>query len=436
MLLSEIKKTKVKVLPFTLLISLMVLGACKQNDFYQKDGLSDVNTSTDSGSNGSANPVPSSSPSSSATASASPSATPSSSPTVIATSTPVPSQTATPVPTATASASPSATSTPVVTATPTATATPTVTVTATPTATSTPVVTATPSPSATATPVVKLVDKSESFTQNLAKDGDVDILWVIDNSGSMEDNQQALADNFNTFINHFLTKDVDFNMAITTTDGTNGKNGKMVNDSGLLSAAEAKKNKSVFINHFKKWVNVGSNGSGIEQGLKTSKSFFDRYGSSFLRKDAYLAIVFLSDEEDQSEKTKEEYLANLQKLKSSAGMVKAYSIVTQKNASYSRNETIGTRYNYISDKTNGLKGDIEGDFYKILNEMGFTISNLVDSFALAAAPYQNNVRVYVNGVELASGWSFDSVSKTVKFDSQNIPVNGANIIVKYQVQVN
>jgi hypothetical protein len=361
MLLSEMKKKQKKLVPSTLLLSLLLLGACKQNDFYEKAGLSEIGdeynlppgsvSATDNDPHGLGTPTP------------------------------------------------------------------------------------TPTPTSTSTPSIVLQDKQESFTQNLAKNGDVDILWVIDDSGSMADNQTALANNFSSFINSFLLKDVDFKMSITTTDGSSKKNGLMVCDPAKLGYSAAIANKTTFIDYFKKCVKVGTAGSGMEQGLKTAKSFMDRYSSSFLRKDAYLAIVFISDEEDQSEKTVAEYLNFYKSLKTNPAMVKAYSVVTQKILPSQQWESVGFRYNHIAEQTSGLKGDLDENFAVTLNNIGTTISNLTDTFAINGKPYQNIVQVFVNGVQKTSGWTYDSVSKVVKFNTNSIPVNGASIVIKYKVQV-
>jgi len=285
------------------------------------------------------------------------------------------------------------------------------------------------------TETVKLADTSESFTQKNTKNGDVDILWVIDDSGSMADNQKRLAENFQSFIDHFLTKNTNFKMAITSTDGTANKNGRMIGDSNLLTSTAAKNNKAKFLSDFQKLVKVGTKGSGIEQGLKCSKSFFDRYAASFLREDAYLAIVILSDEEDQSESTLTEYVNHLKSLKRNAGMVKVYSIVTQKILPNQKWESIGKRYNYVAEQTAGIKGDLDSDFHLTLSDMGSTIVQLIEQFPLGKKPYKNKIQVYVNGVLKTSGWVYDSDSQSVKFSTGNVPSNGALVEIKYQVEV-
>lgn len=299
-----------------------------------------------------------------------------------------------------------------------------------------PISTPTPAPAPTPTPDLTLKDKVEIFSQNNQKDGDVDILWVIDDSGSMADNQDALARNFNTFINQFITKNINFKMAITTTDGTTNRNGRMVGDSSLLTSEAAKANKSMFLGNFARWVKVGTTGSGIEQGLKCASSFLDRYESSFLRKDALLAVVFLSDENDQSEKTVSEYINRLQSAKSSKGLVKTYSIVTQtlpKNAQW---ESIGARYNQVSDATAGIKSEITGDFAQTLSEISGHIVNLIDSFALSETPYNNLIEVYVNNSKIISGWTFDNASRSIKFNAGQIPSEGSKIEIHYKVKSN
>jgi len=283
---------------------------------------------------------------------------------------------------------------------------------------------------------ISLVEKSEVFTQDSSRDGDVDILWVIDDSGSMADNQDALAKNFNNFISQFLDKKIDFKMAITTTDGTSRRNGKMVGNSSKLTRVQANANKDEFIKNFTRWVKVGTYGSGIEQGLKCASSFLDRYSTSFLREDAYLAIVFLSDEEDQSEKKVSEYLARFQATKKNKGMVKAYSIVTTKMPIMAEWETIGNRYMEVSKATSGSSSEITEDFSSTLKDIGGSIVNLINRFALAEIPFDNAISVFVNNTQVTNGWTFDSTAHTLKFNSDAIPAEGSKIEVRYKVKVN
>lgn len=55
----------------------------------------------------------------------------------------------------------------------------------------------------------------------------------------------------------------------------------------------------------------------------------------------------------------------------------------------------------------------------------------ITSFELAAIPVVETIVVAVNGVELMSGWRYNSVDNTVDFDDDAIPGGGAEIEVTY-----
>ena len=285
-------------------------------------------------------------------------------------------------------------------------------------------------------PGIILYDRKELFTQSIFKDGDVDILWMIDNSGSMANKQKRLSESLGIFIDKFLDKNINFRMAITTTDGTNLFNGKMIGDANKLTSSYLTEvGKANFMAYFQAIVKVGTNGSGIEQGLKTSTTFFDRYAASFLRTDANLAIVEISDEEDQSDKAVGVYLDKLYALKSSKGKVKVYSVVTKTLPDdHTLSDSIGNRYILASQTTGATSSEIKNDFSTILLDIGNSIVSLVDSFALAEAPYNNVVKVFVNKTEVLSGWTFDIATHSIKFNSNSIPVEGATIEINYQVK--
>src|SRR5205085_9381823 len=73
-----------------------------------------------------------------------------------------------------------------------------------------------PSPIYTLFPYTTLF---RSFKQNNAVfNNQIDILWVVDNSGSMNPYQTNLTNNFSSFINNFQNKGYDFHISVTTSD--------------------------------------------------------------------------------------------------------------------------------------------------------------------------------------------------------------------------
>jgi hypothetical protein len=266
----------------------------------------------------------------------------------------------------------------------------------------------------------------EIFHQTARETKKLDILWVVDDSGSMSDEQTALGTNFSAFIDAFIMKDVDFKMAITTTDTSSiNKKGKMVYGSDTkLTSAKAAENVTQFKADFKSLVKVGISGDGYEKGLEAAEGFLPRY-PGFLRSDAYLAVVVISDEPDQSSKTVEAYTDYYKSFKSEGGLVKVYSIVDTTGTS-----TLEKRYALASANTAGTVADIHNSFYNSLSDMGDTIINLLDSFALANNPVAGSLKVYVNGSETTS-YSYDAASRSIKFDQGSLPPVGAEVKVTY-----
>lgn len=160
----------------------------------------------------------------------------------------------------------------------------------------------------------------ESFAQ--IKASSIDILFVIDNSGSMASNQTALSQNFDRFFNYLdpdPTKrgesgEVDYRLAVATTD-VKQEAGKFRCGPKASSTCSAE-NPAVLLGGegydpldlFRKRVIVGTDGTAREEGLRAaelalnaSRSIKDRSGNpAFLRDHAFLYVIFVTDEDDDS----------------------------------------------------------------------------------------------------------------------------------------
>jgi hypothetical protein len=270
----------------------------------------------------------------------------------------------------------------------------------------------------------------EDFVQNANENNKVDILWVVDNSGSMHDEQASLASNFDAFISSFVNKDVDFQMAITTTDGRAGYSGEPVTGSiEALNYTSMQADTNQFMNDFKDMIMVGTRGSGREMGLVTSYDFFQNYGGSFLRRDAFLQVIYVSDENDQSPEAVENYVNGIKAEKENAGKVKMHGIVSF--TSEGQGVTDGhERYEEATSATSGDLYDIDGDFYQSLLTLGEKIVELVNSFPLNKIPEVSSIKVYVNGIE-SSDWVYHADGNTIKFNEGKLPEDGDKIQVKY-----
>ena len=68
-----------------------------------------------------------------------------------------------------------------------------------------------------------ILSSSAQFQQQVTYEPrKIDVLFVVDNSGSMSSSQTSLANNFPSFINYFKAKGYDFKIAVTSTDAYYG----------------------------------------------------------------------------------------------------------------------------------------------------------------------------------------------------------------------
>ncbi len=274
----------------------------------------------------------------------------------------------------------------------------------------------------------------DSFIQE-AQGHKLDILWVIDNSGSMKDEQEAIAHNLDVFIQNFKQRDIDFQMSFTTTEVSSPRNGSNGSDdensSHFLNSEMLKKNERKFLRDFSRFVQVGTKGSPIEQGLEASLKHINNTKNKFFREDAILAIIYVTDEDDQSKETTQHYFSELSSSRSQDGFLKLFSIVSFKEQG-GRGITPGhQRYKEVTDLAGGLIADIEGDFYNTLFQIGENISKLATEFPLSQKADPDSINVIVDGVQ-SSQWSYNAQNNSIEFTQT--PVNGSQIEVEYKVE--
>jgi hypothetical protein len=168
--------------------------------------------------------------------------------------------------------------------------------------------------------------------EGVAKCQDIDFLFVVDNSGSMGDNQQTLINNFPVFvqgIEQWIPSLEKYHVGIVTTDAYNWneegcqKIGALVTRTGNYNEVEEcgvvsnpdlyadgyrfMTNNDDLGSRFACAANVGSAGSGMELQLLSMMQAVEVYYNSpgqcnenFIRENALLVVVILTDEDDHS----------------------------------------------------------------------------------------------------------------------------------------
>lgn len=162
--------------------------------------------------------------------------------------------------------------------------------------------------------------------------GKVDILIVNDNSASMSFEQARLAPRFRSFISELDGQHVDYRIAMTTTDVSESKAGQLISfQDGVSYLKSSNPDRQVLFNQTiqrpetlscEKFISdwVRSHGgdrnsintpeystaylqncpSGDERGVYAANVVVNKNPANFIRSDAHLAVIFLSDEDERS----------------------------------------------------------------------------------------------------------------------------------------
>ncbi len=265
---------------------------------------------------------------------------------------------------------------------------------------------------------------ADSMTDEYEQEGNnmTDILWVIDNSGSMGDDQNSLATNFSAFLSIVDVLDIDYHLGVITTDSSylQGNVPIMTPSTPDLAAV------------FADAVTVGTNGSGQEKGFQPAIEALTPPmispggpNDGFLRDAAGLRIIFVSDEAEQSPGTVTDYVNQFWDLKVNPDHVVLSAI---------RNPNAGQRYEQAAQMTGGLTESITNpNWVNTLSQLAWLSMFWQDTFELSQVPVEDTIEVEINHVPVYVGWSFDAVFNAVIFDQDYIPDTGDLVEINYNL---
>jgi len=287
----------------------------------------------------------------------------------------------------------------------------------------------------------------ESNLDQFAQDGNnaTDILFVVDNSCSMGDEQSSLAVNFASFVQIVEALDMDYQIGVTTTD--TGDNGQLEGTTRIITP-----NTPDPAGAFASNVNLGTSGSGIEKGLDggylaLSSPNIDPggYNDGFLREEAGLRLIMVSDEQEQSTLLgggdPTAYVSYFQGLKANPDHVIISDISGGLTgcSGAGGSASSGSDYVQATVATGGISASIcDPNWVSTLSALAWLSQSFADTFELSKTPVEETIEVRlstdgINFVPIYVGWVYDSALNAVVFDLDHIPDNGDIIEVEYTV---
>lgn len=321
-----------------------------------------------------------------------------------------------------------------------------------------------------------LLQDEASFNQASSTiNNKIDVLWIVDNSGSMLSSQQNLAANFPAFINKFSSRAYDFQLAVNTSDAYiaesplwdsyYNRNPRPVYYGGLEMSLKGRfrdgsgqgfhvltPSTPDLANKFIANVMVGTNGRGDERSFDSMRATLSSpHNSGFVRQGGHLAVILVTDEDDFSNRSQtayesyvsqltpvSDYVSYLDTLTGSSGAGRHYSVNTISvpdlaclNSIYNGAQKVGTRVQQLAQATGGANGSICGDFADELAAIADSIVQLSTRFSLGnKRPIASTIVVRVNG-QVVSDWVYDQPTNSIVFVNQYAPPQGSIINVAF-----
>ncbi len=310
---------------------------------------------------------------------------------------------------------------------------------------------------------VTKAEQTDRFVQQA--EAKVDVLFVVDNSGSMMEEQQSLGQNFASFLSAASAASVDYHIGVTTTgidpspggwsacpggvEGgeagrlfpPNGSSPRIITPKTPNAASVFATNTRVGVCH---WNEQGLEAAyrALSEPLMSSVDdartpLANDGNGGFVRPEAKLAVIVLSDEEDFSNRSVEAYKTHFLALKGNDPSKFSFSaIVGPSNlATCPSASSAGNRYIQLAEATGGVVESIctpnWADSLRKLSESTFGPNRV---FKLTERPEPadgSRIVVRVEGVEVGSGWSYDADTNAVVFDAKAAPPAGAIVEITY-----
>lgn len=214
-----------------------------------------------------------------------------------------------------------------------------------------------------------------------------DVLFVVDNSPSMAEEQALMAENFPSMFAWLAASTVDWHLGVISTDLEAGQ-GRLVSALGGIRWIEPTTPDGEA--RFAEMVSLGTGGSGFEQGRATAYAALvdqaDTHNEGFQRPDAGLHLVFVSDENDGSASpTRAEWIEYLDIARPDPSQVTASSIVAPLIGC--ADASPGTEYQAVTEAVGGVWWPIcQEPWADVFDLLGRNVLGLIGEYFLSHAP--------------------------------------------------
>ena len=260
-----------------------------------------------------------------------------------------------------------------------------------------------------------------------------DIVFALDRSCSMDADLAAVEANFTSFLSSLASFNADYNIGVAVADDGCFSGGVWIDPTQayvdqLLILNDMMYGPGAFPGYYTERA-LGL----LDMALNPVNLNPGGCNEGFLREDAMLALIGISDESDQSDDYWLNYVLYFQGLKADPADVVFHAI----GGDAPDGGTCALYYAGMWEAVDWTGGEFisicEPDYSAALQAIATGSTSIMTNFALSDTPIPETIVVRVNGVVQKSGWNYDYNSNEVVFQTNYIPVGGSSIEIEYTI---
>lgn len=292
-----------------------------------------------------------------------------------------------------------------------------------------------------------LPEQAESFASAATYNNKVDMIFIVDDSETMKFAQNDLATSMPGMISSLMAARLDLHVVVISTSiGTGRRGGKflgspkvLTNDNSDLPNALAERLKM-------------TGGSDVEGGIESlfrvlDPEYLRTDGQGFLRDDAFLAIIELTNEDDKSGRgTADQIIAHMDNIKKpyeNGQRSWVFNLIgtldssnrcpTNPDRGYTEK---ATKLIELVTKTEGVMASIcASNLAPAVSNIRARLIQVLSEFPLRSRPNVATIRVYINGAEVpqdaTNGWQYIPETNTIRFYGSWLPSADSQIRVDF-----
>lgn len=279
----------------------------------------------------------------------------------------------------------------------------------------------------------------ETFVQTAAPM--LDVLWIVDDTRSMLEEQEALALSLPTFVSRVEEHHIAYQFGVVTTDTSAPDAARLRGNPWIITPSLADP-----VAAFAAAIQVGVGGSGAEAGLGAmilalSEPLRSGYNRGFRRMGATLHVVVVSDSDDASDA-----LLGTDPVEMAVDFLEEEADRSQAGVRFSAiagapplgcsgengSALSADRYAQVTEAMGGVLASIcEGDLHDVASALAEGSVLFPDTFPLQAPARSDTVTVEVDGRRQTSGWTYEASPPAIVFSQA--PAADSVIQVRYRL---